>query len=281
LRFESFHEVPPEYGENKPVKHGRPKSPESWSWLDEFGNLEGVKPRQERLERLEKLERGLEAFWHGESNTLLIPRPPGAKNTAEAMALMSVPVVEFIDKLKPDIVIGNDRGGRLFSVAVKRMYKEIKDGSFPTADGKLHFGRFSKSLPISDAEGTLLNILERSAKQALISGKDMNGEKLSVLIIDDWVASGKTRRIIEKAIDNLGLSDIIELSFAVMSGEGADASGSDSGTDINAAYFADKEDVIGVGYEGAYPYPVRTKGSQRMREAIISAVKDVGAAIAA
>src|SRR5690606_814517 len=95
-----------------------------------------------------KAAQGSEVLWHNESQTLIVPPPAGAGDLTPAdLAKMAVPVAGFIKETQPDVVVGCDRGGRLYSLAVYSLWGERNPKKrFPTLDGKLHFARLSTSV---------------------------------------------------------------------------------------------------------------------------------------
>jgi len=224
-----------------------------------------------------KAERGAEVLWHTESQTLVVS-PPGGKTgdmTPADLAEMAVPVAGFIKRTQPDLVVGCDRGGRLYSLAVYSFWSERNPKRrFPTFDGKLHFARLSTSVDDVAIDRSLTRIVNQSTRQAKITGKDVNGNLPRILFIDDWIVSGATREHILDSLERLGLKGKVDVNFAVMCGGKADASGGKWDKDVP---WHDDPEVIGVDYakRSAEPYPVRTQSARKVRQALHAETRKV------
>ena len=114
---------------------------------------------------------------------LFIPLQP------EDLPEMALPVLEFMEGIEPHIVIGCDRGGRLFGLAMHAAWGQTREGkAFPTLDGKLHFARVSKLEDpdvLQEKIDQIVAISEQFGKQR--GNEHAEGEQLKVLFIDDWV----------------------------------------------------------------------------------------------
>lgn len=222
-----------------------------------------------------KASRGGEVLWHDESQTLIIPPPDDSGELTPAdLAQMAVPVAAYITQTQPDIVVGCDRGGRLYSLAVYSFWNERHPKKrFPTFDGKMHFARLSTAVNNDAIDRSVRRIVKQSRKQAKITEKSVNGEQPRILFIDDWINSGATREHIIDSLDRLGLKDRVTVNFAVMCGGNADVSGGKKG---NPSWH-DDPNVIGIDYEprSAKPFSVRTKAVRNIREAIHIETKKV------
>lgn len=162
----------------------------------------------------------------------------------EELPEMAMPVLEFIDQVQPHIVIGCDRGGRLFSLAIHAAWRETRDGQpFPTLDGKIHFARISKSENPAVLQEKVDAIIELSKRLAEHKGNIVDDdEQLRVLFVDDWVIGGGTKRLAEMLVEKHGAKSF----FAVMSGGKADATGEpDLRTNVS---WHDRPEHIGVNY---------------------------------
>lgn len=225
--------------------------------------------------------RSPEALIHGETQTLIVPPPSGSGRelTPEDLALMAVPAGAFINETQPDMVVGCDRGGRLYSLAVYSLWNNfyISD-RFPTLDSRLHFARLSTSTSRDAMDRSLRRIVEQSTVQADVTGKNINGSRPRVLFIDDWVLSGTTRAHILASLNRLGLSDDLDINFAVMCGGNADASGSDVDVEVS---WHDDPDTIGVDYgkNAMIAHPIRTSDAHGIRRAIHWATREVASQI--
>lgn len=162
----------------------------------------------------------------------------------EDLPEFALPILEFMETVQPHIVVGCDRGGRLFGLAIHAAWRETRQGKpFPTLDGKLHFARISKSEEQTVLQEKIDEIVEASKLLGSQRGVEIpSGERLRVLFIDDWVIGGGTKLLAQ----NLMKQHDAETFFAVMSGGGADASG---GINLNThVSWHDKPEEIGVNY---------------------------------
>lgn len=221
---------------------------------------------------------GLEAFKHreGQITTLIIPPPTPGTISIEDLATMAVPVIRFIEQEKPDIVIGCDRGARIYSVAVHSMWNRLnsREGKkFSTLDEKLYFARLSTSLSVDITSVALAAIIRESMKEAKRQSKGFNGKRPKIMFIDDWVLSGATRRHILQTLKELDVLGKVDLSFAVMCGPGGDVSGAKNRVNVP---WQDNPDVIGINYtkEGRV-FPVRTESALKIRKRLHKATGEL------
>jgi hypothetical protein len=220
-----------------------------------------------------------EVLRSADKSTIVVPSPTSGKLTAAGLAEMSIPVVGYINQQQPDVVVGCDRGGRMYSLAVHAMHGEVRDAAqkFPTLDGKLHFARLSTSLETDVTAQALADILRVSVQEARRQGRGINGERPRIMFIDDWISSGATRRQINESLDRLGQADQVDVSFAVMCGSGADVSGGKLKAGVP---WQDNPALIGVDYtKKGEPVAVRTEQSRKIRRDIHAATKRVAAAL--
>ncbi len=162
----------------------------------------------------------------------------------EDLPEIALPILEFLEDVQPHIVIGCDRGGRLFGLAMHAAWRRTRDGQpFPTLDGKLYFARVSMSEDRDILQGKIDGIVEASKQLGKQRGNEVaDGEKLRVLFVDDWVIGGSTLRLAHRLMEKHNS----QTYFAVMCGEGADATGKrDLQTHVN---WHDKPEEIGVNY---------------------------------
>jgi len=165
----------------------------------------------------------------------------------EDLPEMALPVMEFMEEVEPHIVIGCDRGGRLFGLAIHAAWGQTREGRpFPTLDGKLHFARVSKSEDPDVLQEKIDQIVAISEKFGKQSGNKLAvGEQLRVLFIDDWVIGGGTMRLAQRLMEKHNA----QTYFAVMCGEGADATGQPNlHTHVS---WHDRPEEIGVNYLSA------------------------------
>jgi adenine/guanine phosphoribosyltransferase-like PRPP-binding protein len=162
----------------------------------------------------------------------------------EDLPEMALPVLEFMEDVQPHIVIGCDRGGRLFSLAMRAAWHHTRSGQpFPTLDGKLHFARVSKSEDFDVLQEKIDQIVEASKRLGKQRGNEIaDDEQLRVLFIDDWVIGGGTMRLAQRLMKKHNA----QTNFAVMCGEGADVTGKkDLHTHVS---WHDRPEEIGVNY---------------------------------
>ena len=210
-----------------------------------------------------------EAYWNQEHRTLVVAPPQGTTTARiEDLPKMAIPVVTFMKRVKPDIVVGCDRGGRMYSLAVRGMQRRTKKSYDQDKDGSMHFARLSKSLDPKVIRASIQEIVESSLLEARKQGKRVDEGKLKFMFIDDWVTSGTTRDMIIRALKDIGLSTF-GFYFVVMCGHGADATGS---TRSFYPKWQNDTKLIGVYYnDQGEPFPIRTKEAIRVRKKLYKA----------
>lgn len=176
----------------------------------------------------------------GQRSSLDITTRLEAKHLPE----MALPIIDFMKRVQPDIVIGCDRGGRLFSLAIKSAWDTTEDERFPTIDNKVHFARVSKSEDFNLMQERIDEIVESTKKTAAQRGESLPDDwEPKIMFVDDWVVNGGTRRLAEKLVEKHKATPY----FVVMTGDGADASGDHSRYAGNVAWH-DRPEEIGVNY---------------------------------
>ena len=155
---------------------------------------------------------------------------------AETIAEYAYPLAQFIEQTQPDYIMACDRGARLIAVATKMMYNELY-GPLPTKDRRISFRKMSRNVP----EKKIRKMLKKDVARMLAET-----ESPTLLILDDWVASGSTQKMLKDIISELS-EDKIEVVFGVMRGRGADVSGNpDSMANCD---WHDRPELIGVDYD--------------------------------
>ena len=186
-----------------------------------------------------------------------------ASINADNIGEFALPIVEYIHQTQPDFVVASDRGARLLGLAVFRLHNRLY-GRFPTADGTIRFRRFSKS---NTQEATEEHI------QPLVDEMLAYKKKPAVLVLDDWVCSGGTKRLAQNVLDKLGKGRI-KTKFGVLVGGGADVSGHSGQTSGFAGVtdWRDDSNIIGVRYgkddwgsTGIRAQPVRSEQARDYR----------------
>lgn len=169
----------------------------------------------------------------------LTPKDETTSINADNIGEFALPIAEYIHQTQPDYVIASDRGARLLGLAVFKLHRLLY-GRFPTADGTIKFRRFSKSNSQEDTEKHL---------QPLVKDMLEHKQRPTVLVLDDWVCSGGTKRIAEETFDRLSKGRI-KTKFGVLIGGGADISGHGSHTSgfARVTDWRDDSNIIGVEY---------------------------------
>lgn len=167
----------------------------------------------------------------------------GAALQPEDLPNLALPILEFIEDTQPHIIIGCDRGGRLFSLAIHAAWQHTRDGQlFPTIDGKIHFARISQSENTDVLQDKVDEIVVSAKQMAAQRGNAIDDEQLRVMFVDDWVIGGGTMRLAQRLVNKYGAKTY----FAVMCGEGANVSGQPNlHTTVS---WHDRPEEIGVNY---------------------------------
>ena len=178
-----------------------------------------------------------------------------APTKPEDLPVLALPVLDFIEDAQPHVIIGCDRGARLFSLAVHAAWHQTRSGKpFPTLDGKLHFARVSKDEDFDTMQQRIDQIIDASRQHGQQRGHKIgDDEQLRVLFIDDFTTTGKTKKLSEK----LMARHQAQTHFAVMCGPGADATG--SLTQNRVVSWRDDPREIGVDY--VTDYEPRSEGT--------------------
>ena len=203
-----------------------------------------------------------------------------ASITADNIGEFALPIVEYIHQTQPDYIVASDRGARLLGLAVFRLHNRLY-GRFPTTDGTIRFRRFSKSNTQEATEQHLQPLVDEILQQTeyeratgirrLLPRKIK--KKPTVLVLDDWVCSGGTKRLAQSVFDKLGKGRI-KTKFGVLVGSGADVSGHSAQTAGFAGVtdWRDDSNIIGVRYgndnygsSGIRAHPVRSEQARDYR----------------
>lgn len=194
----------------------------------------------------------------------------------EDLPELALPVLEFVERVQPDVVVGCDRGGRMFSLAVHAAWRATRPGKpFPTLDGKIHFTRISKTEDEEILSQKMGDIIQSAVTQGLQRGNKHDEGNLKILFIDDWVVGGGTKRLAERLAKAHGATAY----FATMCGRGADVTGSttrgtfsswrDDPEEIGVNYISTlKSELDGGAHASLQPVPVRTDSARMNRKAI-------------
>lgn len=131
------------------------------------------------------------------------------------VAELALPVVELLDAERPEVVIANDKGSRLFAFAVRQAWTQQHGKAFPTQHGTLDFIRISRDEPSNDAPlRQLTAITDRRTIEGLPAPE-------RVMFLDDWVYTGETIRRFVGLSSVLGISKE-SITFVTMCGQKVD-----------------------------------------------------------
>ena len=118
----------------------------------------------------------------------------------------------------------------------------------PTTDGSLRFRRISKNEDRNKTKKHLKPLVNELLKSR---------KKPKVLVIDDWVAGGRTQELTKELFYELGRGKV-NVKFGVLVGGNADVSGSMARTSgfIDFVEWHDNPYIIGVDYRNGSLKPV-------------------------
>ncbi|MBN2052340.1 hypothetical protein JW756_02455 [Candidatus Woesearchaeota archaeon] len=185
----------------------------------------------------------------------------GATNISEAV----LPIVDYINELKPEMIVACDRGARFIGLAVHMLYTKL-NGRLPTTDGTLRFRKLTKNLSREENLETLRPLV----KEALTKSPNP-----TMLFLDDWVASGATQKMIKELVSELSKGKV-DVKFGVLLGGNADISGDSSKGAFGFRGTVDWHDApekTGVDYRGAKPKPLRTEESLKYRRTMMRSIE--------
>jgi hypothetical protein len=203
-----------------------------------------------------------------------------SQRTFNMLACYAVNVVEDMADHRPEVAIACDRGGRLFGLAVRRMWLELMDEPFPTLDEKLHFAKISaKSIGYQDrremTEHRIQQRIDSALREGTRKGRVQSGDRPSVLVIDDWIASGATYGLVSSLSKKLEF----DLRYAVMDSDGY--KGIVEGHRDGMGQMQDRMVLslpanVGVNYDSGYRVKVApSEQVQRTRKGLYAAVSRV------
>lgn len=188
--------------------------------------------------------------------------PDAEQITADNVGAAVLPLVEYIHEMQPDYIVASDRGARVIGAAVAALYHRLY-GKLPTVDGTLRFRRFSKSNSIEETEAYI-----RPLVQEMTAAR----EKPRVLVLDDWVASGRTKEIIDGVFSRLS-NGSIDVKYGVLLGDGADVSGKPhNGGFAGSVDWRDSSPIFGVDYDGTKVHTVSDGTSTSYRQRMYAGI---------
>lgn len=210
------------------------------------------------------------------------PEYPSGWVDMDSLPYIASPIVEHIREDMPDLVMAADRGARFLGLAVfKAWHQRYPGATFPTIDGRVHFGRMSKRADNSATEDVIRDILHRSGVSAEMAQRRAVGDyrPMKVLLLEDWVSGGGTVSMVMGLLGSLGLKGRdIEFSLATLNGGQHDAVKKHIIGDrlrSPGALWSDSSEIVGVHYPGGVDdfwgvkgvrgRPARTAESRRFR----------------
>lgn len=176
------------------------------------------------------------------------------------LAHMAIPAASFVQHEQPDIIVGCDRGGRFFSLAVHNTISKQEETKIPTLDEDFNFARLSKSMSQDDFTNEIRRVIKRNVRKGGRQTTTINGNRPKLMFIDDWMYSGRTREMIHTALKELNLNDKVDVSFIVMCSTVAD---------VPWEY---DPDMVGVRYSRDGVVPTRSKSAAKARTSLYKEV---------
>lgn len=185
--------------------------------------------------------------------------------TGENIAEFVLPLVEFIRKLQPDCIVACDRGARPIAQAVSALYHSLY-GNLPSADGIINMRRISKANPVEQTKEHLRLLVDK-----LMQDRD----HATILVLDDWINSGFTQRIVNKMFSELSEGKI-DVKFGVLVGSGADVSGKLGDYSV---VWHDEPELTGIEYDGFVPRIIHSEARRKFLEQMSRNIREVSKAI--
>ncbi|HEY1085172.1 MAG TPA: hypothetical protein VGE34_00415 [Candidatus Saccharimonadales bacterium] len=193
---------------------------------------------------------------------------------------LALPIVDLIADKQPDIIIGCDRGARLFTLAVKAMWRELHQKPLPTLDHTIRFTRVKSNYTGRKMLKKDLTDIFQSYSEPI---NELVGERaLRMLFIDDWMQTGAGRDAITDTLS--GMPYDITPYFGMMIGTKGDAIGKQiDQLDVDVS-FKDNSKQLGIDYKwhgGAdqTPFAVRHPDALESRRSLYEAARILGATI--
>ncbi len=182
---------------------------------------------------------------------------------SDNISYVAYPIARFIAEEKPDYIIACDRGARIIALATHILYQELY-GGLPTQDHRISFRKISRKTPFE---------MIRKQLEADVSHILTVVESPKILVLDDWIFTGKTRSWVNEAIEDLS-GGRAKVFFGVMLGKG---NGIDISGDRNSFAFWDKRnkgDLVGVDYSSEL-FPFKTNSAEAIiyRKKLFKSVK--------
>ena len=189
--------------------------------------------------------------------------------TPENLPLLAHPIADFIHQEKPDYVMAFDRGARLLGVATLMIHRRLY-GELPTRDRKINLRKVSTSVPQEEMRRQLQSDVEIMLEHA---------DTPQVLLLDDLVNSGKTRRMATDLITEFS-DGKVDILFGVLRGKGKDADVSGDRHSFAYCAWRNRSDVLGVNYDHTLqPTAIRSPKAVAYRRRLVKSVNNYIAGI--
>lgn len=182
--------------------------------------------------------------------------------TADNIAEFAYPLAQFVEQVRPDYIVACDRGARMIALAVHMLYGRLY-GALPTQDHSIHFRKISRKVPTAVVREALRPDVERMLATT---------ESPTVLVLDDWVATGGTKSLTQELFAELS-GGRVNLLYGVMRGGQADVSGSKDSFALGDWH--DRPDLIGVDYDmgSSEPHKVDSKAALAYRQRMSAGIE--------
>ncbi len=188
--------------------------------------------------------------------------------TLRDLPRLALPAVELLYVERPDIVIANDKGARLFAFAIFQTWKaQYPYEKFPGVGGGIDFLRVSRD-DNSDTQPAhrLKTTIERSGHKE---------QAPRLLFLDDWVQTGDTIRRFIKIAGTMGVGRE-NITFVTMCGRGTDEVKHhvmDGSVDPRNSMWNPFPEYTGVDYQDGQPYLLDRTMALQARAKIKSGVE--------
>ena len=171
----------------------------------------------------------------------VLPQIGIAVDRNDNVAELVYPLVQFVEQKKPDYIFACDRGARFIGLAVHMLYGRLY-GAFPTQDHAIHFRKISGYVP-ADA---VRKALQPDVERMLVAR-----EYPTILVLDDFIATGGTKSLVYKLFTELsgGKAKILYGVMRGNQGDGADVTGSKDSISSSSGDWLDMTNLIGVDYD--------------------------------
>ncbi|MEX0920260.1 MAG: phosphoribosyltransferase [Candidatus Pacearchaeota archaeon] len=183
--------------------------------------------------------------------------------TPQNIAKKVIPIVKYINDFKPHYTICCDRSARIIGYSVFKLYGKMY-GSFPTFDSTMRFRKISKK----DSEESLKDYLRPTIEEIAMISK-----RPRVLIIDDWIRTGRTHENVRQMFKEIGKNSI-DLRYATLLAKPGEkkidiyCEECDESHFVKTSRFRNNPLILGVDYKGFEAIPIRSEEMRSYRNKI-------------